>query len=360
MRRPFTSVDRGLPVLRRTARRGVTLLELLIVITILALVTAATIPLMLSGVDARRTRETARLVSSYFSSARSRAIETGRSAGVMIVRSNSGLVPGGTSINLVTVECPTLYSGDTLLSTATVATNGQVSFNSVDNIAANVHVGDIIRFGYQGRTYLLTGSGSQSTGQALPGGSSPYSMLSATDNTGVLALPIPAGSMNAQVPFQVTRQPVKSAVPPLQLPEGVVIDMLASGFGLPGVGLPIVGGSPIAGYFVADSNPVVLVFSPTGSLEEVFFYGSLQGHPASTFCFLIGTPDQVATTTNTDANLLDGNSIWVAVTPRGRVITAENAINTAATTNAGSRAFIYGYGTGAGGTGGIATSLGGG
>ena len=49
----------------------------MIVVTILAMITAATIPLMLSGVDQRRLKEATRLVSSYFGSARARAIETG-------------------------------------------------------------------------------------------------------------------------------------------------------------------------------------------------------------------------------------------------------------------------------------------
>ncbi len=333
-------------------RRGVTLLELMIVITILAMITAATIPLMLSGVDQRRLREATRLVSSYISSARARAIETGRSAGVMIVRSNSGLVPGGSAMNLVTVECPAVYAGDTLLSTVVVSGN-QVTFNgNLDNIAANVHVGDIIRFGYQGRTYTLTGSGSQNAGQTLPTGSGGTytSYLRATDNTGVP----PSFSPNATaVPYQVIRQPTKSAVAPLQLPEGVVIDLVQSGGGL-------------TGCITVDSNPIILTFAPTGAAEYIYFNGNLRGHLPSSLCLLMGKPEQVVGTAGTltnitggFSNLGDGNSLWVAVTPRGRVITAENAINTAATTAAGARAFVFGYGTGTLGAGGITTSMGG-
>ena len=214
---------------RPAGRRGVTLLELLIVITILALVTATTIPLMLSGVDQRKVRETARLVSGYFANAKSRAIETGRPAGVLIQRSASGIVAGGSCINLFMVECPQLYAGDTLNSVVTVS-GGSVTFNppsspSIDNYAANVHVGDIIRFGYQGRTYLLTGNGSQSAGQPL---TSSTSGLQATDNSQTIAPQMLNG-----VTYQVFRQPTKSAVPGLQLPEGVVIDLVQSGFGLP-------------------------------------------------------------------------------------------------------------------------------
>ncbi len=341
----------------RIARQGVTLLELLIVITILAMVTAATIPLMLSGVDQRKTREAARLVSTYIAAARSRAIETGRTAGVMIQRSANGLVPGGSSMNLVTVETPPLYAGDTTTSTATVAViSGSpatytVTFNLTDNTAANVHVFDVIRFNYQGQTFFLSGNGSQTAGQALPttGGmpNNSWSYLIPTDGTGAVSLPIPAGATSATPAFQVTRQPIRSAVTPLQLPEGTVIDLVQSGWGM-------------GNYFAVDTNPIVVTFTPVGAVDEVFYYGAMQGHMVSPLCVLIGRPEQVGATGGSGANALDGTALWVAVTPQGKVITVENAINTAASTAAGNRAFIYGYGTGASGTGGTTTSVGGG
>jgi prepilin-type N-terminal cleavage/methylation domain-containing protein len=324
---------------RRASRRGITLLELLIVITILALVTVGTIPLMLSGVDQRKAREAARLVTTYISAARNRATETGRLTGVMFVRNSSGIVAGGSSILLATVECPQLYAGDTLNSTVTVS-GGQVTFGATDNYAANVHVGDIIRFGYQGRTYFLLGTGSQSAGQALTSNSS---MLAATDGSTVVAPPM------TNVTYQVTRQPTKSAITPLQLPEGVVIDLVASGYGLPASVSP-------PGYLAVDGNPIMITFNPTGAVDQTFYYGQLQGHMQSPLCLLIGKPDQIPlnATPASDANLFDGTSLWVAVTAQGRVITVENAINSAASASAaGARAFIYGsYGA--------TTSLGGG
>jgi prepilin-type N-terminal cleavage/methylation domain-containing protein len=341
---------------RCTHRRGVTLLELLIVITILGLVTATTIPLMLSGVDQRKAKEAARLVSGYFATAKARAAETGKTSGVMILRFPGGIVANGTSIQLSMVECPAVYAGDAENSVVTVA-GGIVTFNpsgspAVDNYATNVHVGDIIRFGYQGRTYFLTGNGSQTAGQPLTGNTS---NLMATDYSGIVAPPMPNG-----VSFQVTRQPTKSAVPPLQLPEGVAIDLVQSGGGMGSPPLSPPTTAPLAGYIPLDGNPIILTFSPSGTTDLIFYNGTSQGHPISPLCLLIGKPDQVAATPGFDTNLFDGTSLWVAVTPQGRVITAENAINNAATTTAGARAFIYGYGTGSGGTGGITTSAGGG
>ena len=89
---------------------GVTLIELLIVITILLMVTAAAIPLMIPALQNRRGREAARLVSSFISAARSRAIETGRPVGVMLERYNG--LPFAMSLSYV--EVPPTYAGDTV------------------------------------------------------------------------------------------------------------------------------------------------------------------------------------------------------------------------------------------------------
>ena len=111
-------------------RRGITLIELLVVMVILSIVTAASIPLLTTGVEQRRVRESARLVASYISSAKSRAIETGRPAGVMIQRylpasvtNTSGVIQTlpDYAFSLVTVEVPPPYSGDTTSSMAIVS-----------------------------------------------------------------------------------------------------------------------------------------------------------------------------------------------------------------------------------------------
>ena len=115
------------------ARRGITLIELLVVIVILSIVTAASIPMLTSGMEQRRVREAARLVSSYISSAKSRAVETGRPSGVMIQRYTPAAITAsggggglqslpGYAMSLVMVDIPAPYSGDTTGSMAIVST----------------------------------------------------------------------------------------------------------------------------------------------------------------------------------------------------------------------------------------------
>ena len=56
---------------------------------------------------------------------------------------------------------------------------------------------------------------------------------------------------------------MRSAIPPLQLPEGAVIDLVQSGSGM--------SGSPYNGCYInVDSNPIMLTFTPGGSVDQVF------------------------------------------------------------------------------------------
>src|SRR4051794_27315626 len=93
--------------------RGVTLLEILIVLTIMLMITGATLPVMLPALQNRRMREGSRLVSTFISGARSRAIEAGRPVGVMFERLNG--LPMAAQVSYV--EIPPPYNGDSLNST---------------------------------------------------------------------------------------------------------------------------------------------------------------------------------------------------------------------------------------------------
>src|SRR5262249_33076497 len=111
---------------------GVTLLELLIVLAILLIVTAAAIPLMVPATQNRRMREAARLVSSYFAGARARAIENNRPVGVIMRRFDGNPF----SMNLAYVEVPPPYSGDFQGATCNVALGGPSFSDSAANVPA--------------------------------------------------------------------------------------------------------------------------------------------------------------------------------------------------------------------------------
>ncbi len=100
------------------APRGMTLVELLVVLAIIMMVAAATIPRLKPEMDRARVREAARSIQLYLSSARDQAMATGRSVGVQIERLPA---ENGCSMSLTQLETPPLYAGDFTNSVAQAA-----------------------------------------------------------------------------------------------------------------------------------------------------------------------------------------------------------------------------------------------
>jgi type II secretory pathway pseudopilin PulG len=90
-------------------RRGVTLIELLIVILIIMMITAFSIPVIAPAIQGRRVREGARMFSTFLNAARNRAIETKRPAGVWLER--MPVYPEAVQ-NIFMAEVPPAYGGD--------------------------------------------------------------------------------------------------------------------------------------------------------------------------------------------------------------------------------------------------------
>ena len=113
----LTSGARGELVGR--SQRGFTLVELLVVVFILLLVSAVSIPIVAPALQGRHVREASRQINSYFAVARDTALRNGRPVGVSIERFVSkddqgnavGLI-SDMSVLLQQVEVPENYSGD--------------------------------------------------------------------------------------------------------------------------------------------------------------------------------------------------------------------------------------------------------
>jgi hypothetical protein len=204
-----------------------------------------------------------------------------------------------------------------------------------------IHVGDLIKFNYQGRLYMMLGTASVSAG-GQPVLSTAGQLLTSTgfngqangtpcnlwaiDGSNSIAPTTPTAV--GGVPYQVFRQPVKSAVPPLQLPDGNVVDLTASGVG------SVANASGVVGLFSGTTpyqNPVV-TFAPTGEVDLVYD-GTSVYRPPSTIYFLIGRRDGMSdvnsntiSTAANPQNLYDLNNLWVSIgVGTGLVATSENA-----------------------------------
>ena len=95
---------------RKELQGGFTLVEMLVVITIMLALTAITLKMM-PGIDEQRVRESSEMINSYLNNARNRAMETGRPCGVTF-HALSGYV--ACSMNADQCEVPTPYAGDDL------------------------------------------------------------------------------------------------------------------------------------------------------------------------------------------------------------------------------------------------------
>ena len=263
-------------------RRGVTLLELLVVMLILLMVTAAAIPMMAPALQNRRMREAARLASSFISGARARAIQSGRDVGVMIERFEGR--PYAMSMSYV--EVPPSYAGEFTGATCNI---GRVATPNTPQSAGNVPGGmtpiwysivvvpatintslirirDEIQLNYQGAHLTILGPDTNNDGVLdQPTGMTYTIDAAALWNT----TPPPARYQTpvAGLPFQIFRQPVRSSAPPLQLPDGIIIDLMFSG----SAPNPIWGNLGIAPSNWSTTPPVlfnpVIVFTPGGSVS---------------------------------------------------------------------------------------------
>ena len=201
-------------------RRGVTLVELLVVISIMLLMTAIAIPLLRPILERRPVREAARTVSDFLSGAQVRARETGRPAAVWIERFANH---PQAAFTLYQAEVPLPYGGDTVSSTASISlqsnSNGWAYFNVSFPNGYNpslVSPGDLLQLNYQGPWYSFV----TTTVPALVS-------LNLSYGTSVPWLTSPSAAM----PYKIYRQPMRSAARPIQLPNNTVIDLYASGTG---------------------------------------------------------------------------------------------------------------------------------
>jgi len=347
----------------RHAARGVTVLELLIVMTILLMITAATIPIMMPAMANRRLRESSRLVSAFISGARSRAIETGRPVGVVFERFNG--LPLAYTMHYV--EVPEPYAGESA-SSACIVTQGMMGLTAnmgwIDAFNPTmVRVGDEIQFNYQGQRYRIDGPDTMPTDGIID---TPMSMMPTVLNLSLLTV---AGrtpwtaTPSPRLPYQIIRQPQASAIAPLTLPEGICVDLYASGITNGGTftGLdPTQGIMPMMGIPTPDDwttnapltyDPTVM-FGPNGAVLSVTNGSGALTRPNGAAYFLIGRRELMAdvskktmTVEKVDENIHDQQALlmqpsnplptlaylqnfWVTVSPQsGHVSVSEMATN---------------------------------
>lgn len=361
-------------------RRGLTLLELLVVITIMLILLAVMLPRLRPMMEQRRMREAARTVSVFFGAARSRAMETGRPVGVAIERLK---IQPDAAVTLRMVEAPPLYAGDVIGARVRVRRLGttnrfQVRFARRDDVAAMlnqdvpVHVGDQVRFEFQAAPYRVLGldmnmDGIQDTDSDdmigypdminpdSPEVSKPAFMLVELDAAEGVVPPWPEATPNAPWPpqgngvgsrrlaFQITRRPQPTAAAPVRLPGRTVIDLTASGTDSMALTGPPLGFVPVdkdAGTSgVQDPSSVIVMFNPDGRVSTVYYQDTPRA-VTEVLYFLVGRWERMPAESGGPPLAEDGlynwqdiTNFWIVINPNtGLVLSAPLLGDTVAAT----------------------------
>ncbi|GAB5402500.1 MAG: hypothetical protein Aurels2KO_07310 [Aureliella sp.] len=360
-----------------TPRRGFTVIELLVVMGIIVIVAAVTLPTLKTLLSGRKIAEAANIVSSYAASAKSRAIATGRPVALILDRTRydgeAGLALNNVCTRISIGDVFPAYTGDwagaegTLVDEVAIDAHEVGFADAIDVPLAQaatlidpatrvstgmVQDGDLIEIGTSREKFFIASNQLGPAIELLTGGPTPVVRIrfnNPSETTG--GVPMQEGAMaasylaaGAQHSFRIFRRPSKSLAGGVSLPRGTCIDLNFSGFGPSGRDFssdaiqPIGGASPPPYPDIANSNygPIYLVFSPDGQVSSwyvqnrEFNYASptlQRGFPRGLIHLLVGSMDKlvdsprlnptlaISDNEELQTNLMDGENNWVTVNP---------------------------------------------
>ena len=312
-------------------RAGMTLVELLVVIAIIGLLAVTVLPNVASTTENRRSREAARVTSTFFAKAQSRAIGRPEWAGVTIVPTNANVLY---SIDLFQANVPQVYRGESYASTATISSIDTgfargLTFTPDTTIPTprNVQSGDLIRFDGRGPWYELSGTGAGTRVQfrGTTGIQSATEMVSQTERN----TPWPTTGIGH--PFEILRQPVRNGSA-FTIPDSRCVDLAWSGFGNSTYTRFVNPGTPVT------VPTVTVLFDATGRVRQIFTQNAAGANRVTVtgpVYFLGGRVDRAnndptlpSTFDGTDdtkgCHWQYGDSYWIVIDPAsGMVKTAE-------------------------------------
>lgn len=315
------------------SRHGLTLIELLVVIGILTVLIALLVPRLRLVNKDRNIRESARVVASKIASASQRAINEG-SGGIEIQRNanifdNEGVNYAGTIVYVLR-KVPA-YTGDDTTAVATIPAGGGaiVTIDTPwEQAELNViQANDFISFNYSSVRYRILDV------PLVPG-----TTMDLTLDVDAPMPPLPQASAGTlTVPFVIHRKPRRLESSRLELPEGYIVDLRASGSlytpALPTPPLPATRPywytEPVLPPAVAQS--VGYIFDRQGGIDLIYQDG-FTFVPASQNQYLLireydpDGPDAIGKATDVALNeaLTNPANLWVTV---GRQTGATNVAN---------------------------------
>ena len=292
-------------------RRGMTLVELMVVVLILGLLAVTVLPNRANSADSRKIREAARAVSSFVAASQSQAISGRSGGGIRIDVLGSPMGSNDAALDVGMVMIPQPYCGDDPGSVVTVVPDsidsskaaltftGGFSDDPLKNASGNMlpHLG--IRFGGSRIEFMFVPTLGSATGtvymQDGTGQSNLPNLNQTIDNTSW-----PQGA----VCYEITAGPLRDGNTSLTLGDGVAIDMTNSYVGTGNIfSVPRLSDSV---YLLFDSAGVPTSWMNDGLTKQPF---------AETLFLLINSVEAIQNNTS----LTEPGGYWVAIDPRGGV-----------------------------------------
>ncbi len=265
-------------------RRGFTLVELLVAMSIAVVLIAIALPLAKFSIEEGRSREASRQLNAFLSRAKAQAAFTGRPHGVWIERDP---LDATRATQCFLAEVPPPFGG-AVTDAKVKFSGGMLNFVMADGTTPDGNsqaiistlfpqagLGFGIRFDFKGPVFTGT---STATGLSLPSG--PQNL-----------------DPNRGYPYQIYRLPQKISNIDIELPKGTFISLEQSGVGAAGT------------EFNFGNNPVVLMFAPSGVVSSVHADGLGSPVPNSTIHFLVA---RLRADNPPPSVLEDSNNYWVS------------------------------------------------
>ncbi|PQO42280.1 Tfp pilus assembly protein FimT/FimU [Blastopirellula marina] len=345
-------------LLRRTirvSRHGMTIVELLVVLGIMAVLLGIAATAVKNGTRGKKQREAARQVNAFIATAQARAAEAGRPIGFEIVRNvtdanGDNMIDAANDIGLsnaalamYVIETPPIYAGDDIDAVMTVAVSGSTvtltndtgGFAAADGFLMQNNIVKA-RLNYRGRTYENV-----SVAKVNPLELELSFNIPDGDNTIFTGM--------GAVPVQITLPPIRSSATPLQLPSDMCIDLTCSGVGN--------AGNQFANWNSGTHDSIKVLFSPNGTIDSVSNVDGIWVRPLGNVHILVGKYDHAVdalavmgmdplddinlntagkpslsyidylrpTDPDLETNLADASAMWVSVNfQTGQITTTRN------------------------------------
>lgn len=304
-----------MPTVIPNRRRGMTLVELLVVISILTILAVTVIPNIGNTSDRRKVREAARNLSSFIAGGQSRALGSHSGGGVWFDplpnKIDSGPLSIAIAIDLADANVPQPYCGNTgtsAISALNVLSGNQQAVATFTEACGPLASGtNLIQLAGSASYFLLT---------------APYNAASpVTFTTGTISLQ--TGALNQtdantawpKVPtslglsYRIIGAPTRSPANSLTLSDGVAIDLHHSTVGVtqfPNVSAP--------SSLNTGTAPFQILYDSTGKPQYLACNGSRM--PLNDPLFLLVAP---IASIQTSGTLAPADGYWVAIDPRGGI-----------------------------------------